>query len=837
MAKKKKKIYEENKKFAPGGSAVSEWEENQRNTFTQGRTINLSDTSKRYNTGLDEEYYEPVKNETYKTYVASKLSQAYNPKNRLNITAKDLSSYSNARKKLILANPKANIMTQGEFTSQYKANVDKKYRLAQMVENARILDYKDTASNIRSSYNNQDALKNVTDTKQIAKKLLQDIADYKEQYGNDKSLAVLSQTANNHLDLINNKQALQIQDFNDLEKKAKLTDDEKRRFTDTIQKRDDTLLKDNEFMWKFSPEERPGKSGYYGVDKKELKGILTKRGLTDEEADRLLKYETDKGTQEAKDIETKTAKYNAQYDKKTGGSLGRNLEKLIGQDNVNTDVALGVENWTDEVAGTILAPEKIAMEKMFNVSNNYSQTYKNEKRKQATKDMSGVGKFAYDFSETLAEIYGSSMTGGAVNFAAQAADDGYYQAKQNGADDKSALMYGGMLGGLTGAIYKFGIPGVKKIFSKALSKVGEQEASGLMGNLAKKIVAEKGTDSLGKALAKQGAKSVAGGMATFGGISLANQAARDVSQYATLGDKSDFELLVKNYKANGLSGKEARKQASEDFANQYLEGFKESLLQGAILGGVATGIQGIRQGRAYNEMRNTAEELRGEYEKYTTDKSSPYFENIETPEELQRQYKEQSKLLHPDVETGSEEAFRTLNEDKERIEGILKGEYSKEGLEAIDKWENFVNQAREMLGMERELTTKEKRQFATKYDDVKNNLLELRDVVANTEPINEEEDITKNEIINKIDTQVQDLDVGVEEINAPALIEPITEPEIAEIEPIQPKEVSLDNINDRQAEVLQSASDFDLPERTQKSMLANDSESVSPQEQGKNQLR
>ena len=152
MAKKKKKIYEENKKFAPGGSAVSEWEENQRNTFTMGRTI--SNTGKRYNTGLDEEYYEPVKNETYKTYVASKLSQAYNPKNRLNITAKDLSSYSNAREKLILANPKANIMTQGEFTSQYKANVDKKYRLAQMVENAKILDYKDTASNIRNSYNN-----------------------------------------------------------------------------------------------------------------------------------------------------------------------------------------------------------------------------------------------------------------------------------------------------------------------------------------------------------------------------------------------------------------------------------------------------------------------------------------------------------------------------------------------------------------------------------------------------------------------------------------------------------------------------------------------------------
>ena len=209
MAKKKKrygyKDGDENARFAPGGSAASEWEEEQRQSFTMGRTINPSDTSKRFNTEQDVENYKPIKTETYQSYMASKLAQAKanNPKSKVHVTANDLSSYSNARAKLYNIDPRANLKSQSEFTSDYKSAVDKKARLNDMVQLAQGLDIKNAQDLVRKSYNDLGAVEGLANTRTNAEGLLKRVEEYRKLYGDSKELKTLETRAKGIQDYIN----------------------------------------------------------------------------------------------------------------------------------------------------------------------------------------------------------------------------------------------------------------------------------------------------------------------------------------------------------------------------------------------------------------------------------------------------------------------------------------------------------------------------------------------------------------------------------------------------------------------------------------------------------
>lgn len=208
--KKKKKIYgydeaNANSRFAPGGSAVAEWEESQRNAFTKGHTAEGFDTEKRWNTDVDKDNYSPIKTNTYRTYMAGKLAaeKAKNPDSKIHITASDLSDYNKARAKLYNINPAANLKTKSEFTSQYKSSVDQKYRLSDMVNLAQNLDLGETKIQVRHSYNDLNAVKDLANTRQDAESLLKQVNEYRKKYGDSKELKVIEDRAKGITDYIN----------------------------------------------------------------------------------------------------------------------------------------------------------------------------------------------------------------------------------------------------------------------------------------------------------------------------------------------------------------------------------------------------------------------------------------------------------------------------------------------------------------------------------------------------------------------------------------------------------------------------------------------------------
>ena len=852
MAKKKKrygyKDGDENARFAPGGSAASEWEEEQRQSFTMGRTINPSDTSKRFNTEQDIENYKPIKTETYQSYMASKLAQAKanNPKSKVHITANDLSSYSNARAKLYNIDPTAELKSQSEFTSQYKSSVDKKSRLNDMVQLAQGLDLGSTQDLVRKSYNDLNAVKNLANTRTNAEGLLKRVEEYRKLYGDSKELKVLEDRAKGIADYINanakggsavsqaayeelqaptiqkkeevrakynainnanieekygkagdlgyegvknikaetpaeadwkEEKQLQLDPFKkyednkkeieslendgkmplgnqngkgyedeqeakndrinalreqntqilsqyaeDIIAKANLTDDERRKL-ETGRSFD---LSDNEFRWDIGDKAK----NEVTLNRKEMIDTLTKRGISEEEASLLLDYENE------------LDKENERQAAINAGELRR-----------RTDSELG--NLTEDIARTIGQPIISPLERVMGVSGEYAhaeQLGRQQAREKYYED-DAIGKALYDFGETAGTIVGSSLLGGAaaVPFTTKAVEDSYYNALDKGASEEDAMNYAATNGIMTGIIYGIGLKGVNKLLSKSVK-------GSVVEGLAKEIVEGKPTSSLGKAIIKNvGTNAVKEG-GIFAGLTTTTQVADTLNQVINLGNKSDFNQMVEAYKQQGMSEDEAWQNTVLDISKQIGQGALESFASGAIMGAGGALIGSARQAKTYNEMRDRAETLKGEYEKFTADTTSPYFENVTDQAELESQYRQKAKELHPDVAEGNEEAFNQLVQDKQRIEGILTGERSNEARTAIDNWENFVNQARDILGLERVLTTKEREGFVSDYKDIKTKLLETKTEV---EKSNADQEV-KDEVINNIDNEIARVDTAVE---------------------------------------------------------------------------
>ena len=69
-----------------------------------------------------------------------------------------------------------------------------------------------------------------------------------------------------------------------------------------------------------------------------------------------------------------------------------------------------------------------------------------------------------------------------------------------------------------------------------------------------------------------------------------------------------------------------------------------------------------------------------------------YFKNVETLEELRRQYKELLKKYHPDNPDGSTEATQEINSEYDRLFKVLKNRHESKTAESkTEKSEKYYN--------------------------------------------------------------------------------------------------------------------------------------------------
>ena len=179
-------------------------------------------------------------------------------------------------------------------------------------------------------------------------------------------------------------------------------------------------------------------------------------------------------------------------------------------------------------------------------------------------DVYGLGT---SIAQSAMAAYSVGQVGTLVQFFGSAAAAGVDEAKQRGADDKNALMYGTMVGAAEAIAEQSGVDNLLKIGSSATMRE-------LIGNIAKQGVAEG---------LEEGITSVLNNFA----------------DQLTMGDMTNFNILVRDYMSKGWSEEEAKKQAwidmAEDIAFDMLGGF----VSGAAHAGPQTAYQTIVQNIEY----------------------------------------------------------------------------------------------------------------------------------------------------------------------------------------------------------------------------------------------
>ncbi len=520
-------------------------------------------------------------------------------------------------------------------------------------------------------------------------------------------------------DLLNNK------------KDNRLSEDEKWKFEGGFSYNSD----EKKYKWDIGEQMGVAKFETY-LSKKEMVDELVNRGYSKEEANVILDY----------------AKVRSEEEDKSSAYLRGQLRRRTNGEGMNL-----VEDVVRTIAHPVISPALRAAG-ISGEEQHYEQLGR-EAEKERYYENDDIGKAVYNFGETVGTIAGSSLYGGAgaVPFVTKATEDSYYNALDKGASEEDATQYAMTTGLTTGLIYGIGLKGFNKIMKASMGG-----NTGIVNGLAKEIVEGKATSSLGKAILKNTAKSAFKEGATFAGLTTATQVADTINQVVSLGKNSDFQKMVDNYMNEGMSEDDAWKQTVLDISKRIGQGAAESFASGAIMGAGGALIGGARQAKSYNEMRDRADTLKGEYEKFTADTTSPYFDNVTNRADLEAQFKQRAKELHPDVAQGSEEAFERLVSDRNRIEGILSGKLSGEARTAIDNWENFVNEARDILGLDRVLTTREREQFEEDYGNTRTKLLEVRDKLEAKKPKNKAEAEDIEIVINNIDEEVARVDNAVD---------------------------------------------------------------------------
>ena len=177
-------------------------------------------------------------------------------------------------------------------------------------------------------------------------------------------------------------------------------------------------------------------------------------------------------------------------------------------------------------------------------------------------DVYGLGT---SIAQSALAGYTGGQTGTLIQFFGSAAASGVDEAKQRGADDSQAMKYGTMVGAAEGLAEMIGVDNLLNIGASSTMRE-------LIINVAKQGVAEG---------LEEGITSVLNNFA----------------DQLTMGDMSNFNVLVRDYMNKGWSEEEAKKQAwldmAEDIAYDVLGGF----ISGSVHAGPQTAYQTYAQNK------------------------------------------------------------------------------------------------------------------------------------------------------------------------------------------------------------------------------------------------
>ena len=166
-------------------------------------------------------------------------------------------------------------------------------------------------------------------------------------------------------------------------------------------------------------------------------------------------------------------------------------------------------------------------------------------------DVYGLGT---SIVQSLASAYTLGGVGTLISYFGQGAAAGVDDAISRGASDDQALTYGSVLGVAEGLAEKIGVDNLFKLGSSTTVK-------GLVKNILKQAGAEGAEEGLTSLIS-------------------------NIADNAIMQDKSNFNALVAQYMAQGMSEEEAKKKAWMD----SIEGIAFDTIAGAVSGGVSGGL-------------------------------------------------------------------------------------------------------------------------------------------------------------------------------------------------------------------------------------------------------
>ena len=164
------------------------------------------------------------------------------------------------------------------------------------------------------------------------------------------------------------------------------------------------------------------------------------------------------------------------------------------------------------------------------------------------------------------------------------------------------------LGGVGASIILGGGAGTDTVISAVERGATNNQAlfSGLLAGAAEMIFEKFSLDNLIKIKDTKRLKDLFVNVLKQAGIEGSEEVATEISNFITdnliMGDKSQYQLDIKNYIMQGMSQEEAKKQAGINVAKQIGLAFAGGALSGGILGGVTSGTQLV--GNKLNDYRN-----------------------------------------------------------------------------------------------------------------------------------------------------------------------------------------------------------------------------------------
>lgn len=214
MAKKKKKSWIEQRDnlikngqdvqsakgdYSPSGHALQKVEEERARQINASGNKSTTRNGSAFTTSMDKQTKGIYEKDRYNSYLLNTLS-----KSGYKVPKSALQSYDGAVKFLSSQGIDASsLMTQKSFIKNTQSTYNQKFDLKSLVTRAEALDPVKTATNVRQSYNDIEAVKRLATNRKDAEQLKKDIEDYRKNYGDSKALNTLQSRADQVLNYIN----------------------------------------------------------------------------------------------------------------------------------------------------------------------------------------------------------------------------------------------------------------------------------------------------------------------------------------------------------------------------------------------------------------------------------------------------------------------------------------------------------------------------------------------------------------------------------------------------------------------------------------------------------